>query len=244
MKSLPILTQATHQPGPLEQELEKLWPVARARLFRWRNFGRSVRLRRMFQLRPLRAEQLTLKMPRGQVPDCDACVEICCTGKDAIVSLRLRDIAALVDAGLQEHIAHDRPVLPPRQQKKLGWARREADDSVFHQAFPVLRRDPTGTCTLLTEDRKCGAWPAWPLSCARYPYALDLQNRVVFYAKGCASTQLLPVNEAPFKVRELVLAVVDAYNARVKDVVLVAMAKDELRAMGLLRFLQTEHLPF
>ena len=89
----------------------------------------------------------------------------------------------------------------------------------------------------LTEDRLCGLWPSWPLSCARYPYALDRKNKVVFYASGCTTTRLAEMAEAPVAVRRLVRATVDAYNERLRDVVLLAFARERLRSLGLLDFI-------
>lgn len=241
MTSLPIISNApsappVHQPGPTERALADLWPIARARVDSLKHWRETLSLRRRFSLRMLRVGELTVAVPRGQTPDCEQCADICCTGPNAIVSLRLRDIAALTDAGLDRFIVPsdgERAPLDKHQRKRATWARRELDDSVFHRAFPVLARDSTRTCALLTEERMCGAFPAWPLSCARYPYALDLQLKTVFYAKSCTSTQVLPSSEAPLKVRELVRAVVEAYNERVKDAVLVHMAKHELTDLGL-----------
>lgn len=245
MTALPIVDQAQHpppphQPGVKERALAELWPIARARVDSLKHWRETLALRRRFSLRMLRLGELKVAIPQGQTPDCESCVEICCTGPNAIVSLRLRDIAALVDAGLDKYIVPatgERTPLVGKERRRATWARRELDDSVFHRAFPVLARDATQTCALLTEDRMCGAFPAWPLSCARYPYALDLQLKTVFYAKSCRSTQVLPSGEAPLKVRELMLAVVDAYNERVKDAVLVHMARRELRDLGLAQHL-------
>jgi hypothetical protein len=248
---LPILQpapgpDATRSVGPLEHALATLWRTERARFFSLGNLATVVRLRRRFSLRMLRAVDLKVAIPRGQVPDCDNCVDLCCTGPDAIVSLRLRDIAALLDRGLGDHITFDRPTpsSPKEKELKLTWARREADAAVFARAFPVLARDATGTCRLLTEDRTCGVWPSWPLSCARYPYALDLQAGVVFYAKGCTATRIAPVAEAPVRARALVGAVVESYNARVRDVVLLAMARERLRDLGLLAYVREHELGF
>lgn len=195
----------------------------------------------------VRLGELRVVIPAGEVPDCESCVELCCTGPNAIVSLRLRDIAALMDAGLEHAIVRRDLDEATRPTGKSGtirhtWARREADSSVFHRAFPVLARDRTHTCALLTEDRRCGAWPAWPLSCARYPYALDLQMKVVFWASGCTSKMTLPVGEAPPRVRTLVRAVVDAYNERVKDIITVSLARAELRDIGVLRHIDEAQL--
>ncbi len=252
MSALPVVDDrpalAEHVPGSLESGLAALWQSAGRRVNTLRYWRESLALRRRFHLRFLRLGQLKVAVPRGKTPDCDACTEICCTGPDAVVSLRLRDIAALVDAGLERHIAPSsavRPALAPstrRERKAVTWARQEADGSVFHQVFPVLARDDTGTCSLLTEDRLCGAYPHWPLSCARYPYALDLRLGVVFYARSCGSYHEVPAVDAPVHVRALLRAVVDAYNERVKDAVLLHVARPELEALGLLRFLDLEAL--
>jgi Fe-S-cluster containining protein len=242
--SLPILVDApaprpVHVPGPLEKSLAELWPVARKRVDTFKYWRETLRLRRRFSVRMLRLRELSVKIPAGKTPDCDSCVDICCTGPNAIVSLRLRDIAALVDAGL-DHAIVPREKRPPPPSS--SWARREADGSVFHEVFPVLARDERGTCKLLDGDRMCSAFPHWPLSCARYPYALDLQAKVIFYAKGCASSHEVPLVDAPIKVRELVHAVVDAYNERVKDAVLLHVARPELDALGVTKFLDLSGL--
>jgi Fe-S-cluster containining protein len=250
-KALPVLQPSSasapataHVPGPTERALDDLWRAERARFWRIGNLATIVRLRRRFSLRTLRAAELKVAIPRGQVPDCDNCVDVCCTGPNAVVSLRLRDIAALKDRGLTDHITFERPPSPSPSMTKMTWARREADSAVFARAFPVLARDATGTCRFLDEQRLCSAWPSWPLSCARYPYALDLQAGVVFYAKGCTSTRTAAYDEAPARVRALVDAVVESYNARVRDVVLLAVARDALAELGLLSFVRVDELGF
>jgi hypothetical protein len=222
-----------HDPGPTEQALEALWAGQRYRLYHPRNVWRWLDARRRFELRFIRASSVKVMVPAGRLPDCANCLELCCTGPDAVVSLRLSDVAALVDAGLERHVVHDRP----EQVDDPSWARLEADWSVFHRMFPVLQRDTTGTCALLTEERTCGAWPAWPLSCARYPYSLDVLNSRVFLAKGCQSHRQISIDDAPDSVRVLVDAAVRGYNERVRDVILLHIALDELHELDLLRFL-------
>jgi hypothetical protein len=230
----------THVPGPLEEALTALWRATGPQFYTPRNIVRQLRLRRRFDLSPVRLEKLRVAIPTAQVPDCDNCLDLCCTGENAVVSLRLRDIAVLMDLGRTDLMSHERPPAPPRE--KATWARREADGSVFHTAFPVLARDATGTCRALTEDRLCGLWPSWPLSCARYPYALDRRHGVIFYAAGCRSTRIAPVSEAPIAVRALVRAVVDAYNERLRDVLLLAFAREALREQGLLQWVREDLL--
>lgn len=248
--SLPILGQneppREHEPGATERALEAIYAEESARFYSLRNIVPMLRLRRRFNLTPASLDGLQVLMPRGQVPDCDNCVDLCCTGPNALVSLRLRDVAALVDLGRTDLLTFERPEPLPKKQarKEQTWARREADGSIFHRAFPVLARDPTGTCMALTEDRLCGLWPSWPSSCARYPYALDIKNNVVFYAAGCRSTRLAPVEEAPIAVRRLVRAAVDGYNQRLRDVLLLAFARERLRDLGLLAWVNEEQLGF
>lgn len=228
---------ATHEPGPLERALDELWQKARFRLHSPRYLWTWLELSHRFELRLVRPPSVKVMVPAGTVPDCDACVELCCTGPNAVVSLRLADIAALSDAGLAGAITHERPA---QGDDDKSWARKENEWSVFHRAFPVLKRDATGTCALLTEERLCGAYPSWPLSCARYPYAFDALHGRVFLARGCTSLRQLRYDDAPGTVRRLVDNAVRAYNERVKDIILLHVALEELHALGLLRHLALE----
>lgn len=236
--STSVSTSTSHEPGPTAQALHALWAETATTLRSFAGWRRTFWLRRRFDLRFMSLDGLRVLIPTGQLPDCDNCLDVCCAGPNAVVSLRLHDIATLIDLQRTELIAFHRP---PTSSKD-SVARRAADETIFHQAFPTLARDATGTCQALTEDRLCGLYPAWPLSCARYPYALDTINKVVFYAAGCHSTRLASVEEAPVAVRDLVRATVDAYNARVRDVLLLAVAWERLEALGLLRFLKVDAL--
>lgn len=218
----------------IEGALAALWRDARYRLYSPRHVWTWLDLNRRFELRFVRKGQLKVELPRGIVPDCEACTDLCCTGPNAVVSLRLRDIAALLDAGLERHITFDRPAHPP-----VGtWAAREAQWSVFSQMFPVLARDATGTCTLLSDERTCSAYPAWPLSCARYPYALDALRGRLFLARGCGSQRFVSAEDPPDKVKGLVDAALRSYNERIKDIILLHVALEELTELGLTPWLR------
>ncbi len=236
------------EPGPVEQALAELWPVAQRRLYSWNGLPTWLRLNRRFRLRLVRPSKVKVLVPAGKLPDCEACVELCCTGSNALVSLRLVDIARLVDGGLEAYIsprAAD-PAVSPTDGSNSGKgdrgspARRRLEASVFASMFPVLSRDDTLTCRLLTEDRRCGAWPRWPLSCQRYPYAFDAEHDVVFLAEGCKSHKLISIDDAPNSVVKLVDGAIDAYNQRVKDIVLLHVALFELWELGVLRFLDLD----
>jgi|GEM_PF-835360 hypothetical protein len=228
------------RPGRLEQQLRALWsPQVRARLWTPRHWLDQLRLRRQYMWEELTADELALDFGVGTLPDCDTCEEVCCTGPHRVVLLRLVDVAALVDAGLADHMTLEKPTYSDAelQANPALW------DMVHSQAWqvmPVLKQDATRTCSLLTQDNRCGAWPAWPLSCARFPYALDIAHNRVFYARSCNSVTRDFSRSGRKRETALVDAVVEAFNQRLRDAVLLTVAREELRALGLDRYLKVE----
>lgn len=223
-------------PGPLERALSALWRQARHRLWRPGNWGRWLDLHQRYDLRPLRVSQLRVRVPPRQVPDCEACTEVCCTGRTRVVSLRLLDLARLVDAGLTAHITTARPRFTLVELEQNPALRDRIDSDLWHW-FPVLTQDHTATCTLLDEQLRCRAHPAWPLSCARFPYSVNVAARTIFYAPSCRSTRTVQADEVGAPVRALVDAAVANYNEQIRDLVLLQVARAELEQLGLLRFL-------
>jgi hypothetical protein len=229
--------------GTTEKQLRALWDRAQYRVYHPKNWLKLTSLKKQFDLEFIRYKDITIRVPTGKVPDCDTCLEICCTGPNSLVSLRLQDIAALVDAGLDAHITHERQKYGLNVVNHFAnAAQKNFAESVFAEVFPVLTQDRTQTCLLLGEDLKCKGFPAWPISCARYPYAIDAINRVVFYAKGCESFEVLSPYEAAGRTRYLVQAAIESYNERIKDILLLHFARDELRDMGLLKYLRLDAL--
>lgn len=223
------------RPGPLEMALEKAWSQFEHQSMEPRRLWQRFLLGRRFHLRFLDRSEMTIEVPFGTLPDCNNCVELCCTGPNAIVSLRLKDIAVLVDAGLGSYIHRSKETKLEILQNTH--AASLARDSIFYSAFPTLQRDHTGTCALLGPQLKCSVFPNWPLSCARYPYALDSENRVIFLAKGCSSHRRISVDDAPDSIQKLVQASIDCYNERIKDILLLHLALDNLNELGFLRYL-------
>jgi Fe-S-cluster containining protein len=236
--------KSAETPGKMERGLKDLWKKAGSRVYHPRYFIKTLRLRRHFDLNMVGLHQVTVEVPAGQVPDCDSCVEVCCTGPNAVVSLRLNDIARLVDAGRGAHVIPSASPSPEglrgARLPVISQARENLDESLFSRVFPVLARDVTGTCTLLTEDRLCGAYPQWPLSCSRYPYAFDQVKRRVFWASGCGSREVIAATESAGQVRSLVKASLRSYNERIKDVILLHVALPELKELGFLTHLRLE----
>lgn len=230
------------------ERLDALWQEARFRLYHPRYIWTWIDLNRKFDLKLIRPSSVKVEVPAGLLPDCVECEECCCAGPNAVVSLRLRDIARLVDAGLEEFI--DKVPEGRRESRPGSWAADELDMSMFSRAFPILERDVTGTCALLTEDLKCGVLVAthtspakdaqWPISCARYPYAFDRLRKRVFLARGCRSHRTMTLDDPPRSLVSLIDGAVEAYNARIKDIILLHVALEELEELGLLRFLHLE----
>ena len=97
--------------SPTVRRLDEIWvgKVRRAML-RLRNVWRNLRLARRYRLRPLRFEALDLRVEKGQVPDCANCQDTCCRGPQNTITLRLDDVARLLDAGLEHAIDVQKPV--------------------------------------------------------------------------------------------------------------------------------------
>ena len=177
-------------------------------------------------------------MPPGVLTHCQQCETICCTGNHSRVSLNLIDIARLVDADLESFIQTGPHQTNSKFQKRP--AQQDAEASIFYHAFPVLLRDETQTCALLKPNLQCGAFPHWPLSCERYPFAINLVEKTVFWAKGCGHQELHYEPNAHLRTRQLFHAALDAYNQRIKDAAMLYLAMPELSKLGLLKYLHLE----
>jgi len=229
---------ATERPGPLERALLATWPEVTRRLRQPRSWLKALRLRSQFRLSPLRRSQVRVIIPARQVPDCEACEEVCCAGPTRTVSLRLLDIAALIDAGLESAITHERPRFSVAQRDRNPALDRMIR-SPFWSCFPVLRQDRTGTCSLLDEKLACRAHPAWPLSCARYPFSLNLGAQTVFWAPACKSPGWERPDALSPTASRLVDATLRAYNERIRDIVMLTVARDLLVGLGLDSYLKS-----
>jgi hypothetical protein len=219
--------------GPVSEGLEALWSGYRSA---WRRLlsPRAItelRLRASFDVDLIAPWRIANKIPKGTIPDCASCDDICCAGLENVVSLRLRDVAMLIDIDRTDLMTKKKPNFP------RAWLRtrpnlHELVGSELWRALPVMRQvGEQRICAALTPDLKCGIHPSWPTSCERFPYTLSAVRRDVTWGTRCPSRRV--GTEHIERSEELYWSAIDAYNERVKDAVLLAHAEEELDALGL-----------
>lgn len=238
MSRLPIVDERA-RPLPTVEALDRLWNEVAARpLWAGGRFFLYLRLRRSMRLKMVEAKDLVSIVPEGKVNDCSACTEICCIGHEQTVSLRFRDIATLVDVGRVDLMTKKKPVFGAELlAEKPALARTVASDA--WSRFPVLAQNSFGACRALSDDGKCTLYPYWPTSCARFPYALDVEAYEITYSQRCRSFWIR--DDAGPKVTAMKVAAVAAYNERIKDLVLLAYAPKQLEELGLTQYLVSEN---
>lgn len=233
--SLPIVAEAPARELPTVRALDALWSeVASRPLWAPPHFFRYLKLRWRTRLSLVRPERLKILAPPGKANDCGGCTELCCIGPRSTVSLRFQDIATLIDVGRTALITLDKPSFSDEERQGRHALERTLHSTSW-QRFPVLARNSFHACAALTDEGKCSLYPHWPLSCARFPYSLDLEAGLVFYSQRCRSFWIR--HEEKDRVLRMRTAAAAAYNERVKDLVLLAYAPERLEELGLMRFL-------
>lgn len=223
--------------GPVERELDELWGGYSSPWKRLLSRGAltELQLRASFDLDLLAPSRIANKVAAGTIPDCDSCDDICCAGVENIVSLRLVDIATLIDIERTDLIRKKKPRFPAAMLRTRPMLRELVASELF-RALPVLAQvGERRICAALTPSLRCSLYPHWPLSCERFPYTLSAIRREVVWGIRCPSQRTSPSHEP--RREELFGAAVDTFNERVRDAVLIAHAPDQLEAMGISQFL-------
>jgi Fe-S-cluster containining protein len=222
---------------PTVRALDALWAEVTSKpLWSKPNFWRYLRLRRTMRLKLLDPNRVQILAPAGKINDCSTCTDICCIGPSSTVLLRLKDIATLVDLGRDDLMTRDKPRFSEDEQDARPALQRHVASDAW-RIFPVLRQTGMGACAALSLGGQCSLYPNWPLSCARFPYALHADDGEIFYSPRCDSYWVRP--DATPRVRAMAVAAVDSYNQRIKDAVLLEYARPQLDQLGLTRFLST-----
>jgi Fe-S-cluster containining protein len=193
---------------------------------------RNVRLARRVSLRALQASDVTVEAEEARVPTCEGCPNSCCRGPGTGISLRLADVARLVDAGLGWAVAKTQSWEDDHYARDPALREHEARDS--QRRFPSLRRRADGACVFLDEAERCAIHSIRPLACRAFPYRLDETRTRVHFSGRCASSR---ADGQAADVDEMVGAVLELYNAKVRDLVVLTHGRRELRRLGLSRYL-------
>jgi Fe-S-cluster containining protein len=217
-------------------DLEALWfDLARRPLWRRPYTWRYLKLAARMRLSEIAHRRVTVWVPVGKVNACSECTDNCCIGARSTVSLHLRDIASLIDRGRNDLIVHERPVFKPEEIASNPALHRTLRSTQWRM-FPVLRQNSFHACAALGVDGRCELHPAWPLSCARFPYSLHADDQLIFYSPRCSSFK---VDAAWQPAAEgMAHAAVDAFNWQIRDRVLLSYVPDELRRLGLMDYLK------
>lgn len=193
-----------------------------------------MRLQAEFDLKPLRPKKVSMTIAPGLVPDCNACQSPCCLGLENVVSLRLSDIGKLIDIDKTELISVKKPRFPKSMLEERPHL-EELMSSTLFRALPVLQQvGPEAKCAAWQDNRNCGLYPNWPLSCERFPYTLS-PSRLMVWGTRCPSSQKNPLFKK--RTQEMREATVRAYNERIHDAILIQHARPELSELGIAKFL-------
>lgn len=220
--------------GPTRRALDALWERHRHAGKRWLGLGilRELALRNRFELKPVDVRKVARDVPRGAVPDCPSCPQICCGGLENVVSLRLSDLATLVDLGRTDLVSK----LKPRFPEDLVAERpglRDLSESYLWRSLPVLAQlGPERRCAALTRNLQCSLYPHWPISCERFPYTLTPDRRRVRWGTRCP-TRKPRAHLHRDRSDALFEATLSAWNERIRDAVLLFHARAELERLGL-----------
>jgi len=220
--------------GPLVQALDDLWQQYAQSWKRLLSAGmlKELVLRASFNPEPIPAWKVANTIPKGTIPDCPTCTNICCAGLENVVSLRLRDIAMLIDLGRTDLMTKLKPNFPAwmLQDRPLL---KELVASELWRALPVMRQvGSLQTCAALNLNTlQCDLHPHWPTTCERFPYTLNVAQRQVNWGTRCPSKHQSPTHLQ--RSESMFRASIEAYNHRVRDAVLLAHARPMLAEMGL-----------
>lgn len=234
---LPVLLRSPseEQDLPTVSALEAIWDdVTRKPLWSPPNHWRYLALRWRMRLGLIRPERTKVIAPSGKVNDCASCNDLCCIGSRSTVMLRLRDIATLIDINRTDLIVTEKPTFSAAELEARPALRRTIASDAW-RIFPTLRQNRFHACSALTADGLCALYPHWPMSCARFPYSYHADDDEIFYSQRCDSYWIRP--DAGAKADAMARSAVVGYNERIKDMVLLAYAPEQLEQSDLARYL-------
>ena len=227
----------------ISQALELLWKDYENKWKRLLSpqFLTELSLRSIYDVQPINLKKIVSTIPPGTVPDCPNCEDICCQGAENVVSLRLSDIAQLIDLDRTDLISKHKPRFTDQMMSQRP-ALFELMGSELWLTLPVLKQlGPYRMCAALDKDLKCSLYPHWPLSCERFPYSLNASKKKVFWGSRCQSKSCS--SEHKSRSLQMVERAGQTYNERIKDAVLLTHARKRLNELGIGAFLSDPQNP-
>ncbi len=235
-RALPIVDPASVPVLPTVRALEAIWDEISAKpLWAPPHFFRFIALHWSMRTREVQPETLAMIAPKGKINDCGSCMNNCCVGHHATVLLRLRDIAALMDLDRTDLMTQDKPQFSSAELSDSPSLARQVNSRDW-QEFPVLRQNSFGACVALDTEGQCTLYPHWPATCARFPYSLNPDRLEVLYSKRCDAFWIHPSYQE--QAKRMAVAAASAYNARIRDRIMLAYAPERLEALGITKFLR------
>ena len=134
----------------------------------------ELRLRAYYDLRSVDLRKVANKVPLGTVPDCPSCPDLCCVGVENVVSLRLSDVALLVDLDRTDLISKAKPNFPLAMLEMRPHL-FDLVESELWRTLPVLKQlGRSRVCAALTEENQCSLYPIGqvPVNAFRTPFAV------------------------------------------------------------------------
>ena len=167
------------------------------------------------------------------MPDCPNCTERCCVHDDpeSGILLSLRDVANLVDSGL-EHLIVGKYTF---KRNKRGKVLDDFDE------MPKLAKQPDGNCHFYDPATgRCEGYGVRPTICRRYPYEVEYRKKngkpfVKFI--GWAKCPTMEGPQFADSIKQMARDAVNDENVSYEDIILLGEHVEALRQAGFDRFL-------
>jgi Fe-S-cluster containining protein len=211
-RPLPVIDDATPLRSDRARALERSTARAHRLADEPAHLAARWRIEQRFALRVPTIDDVVVDAPARTAPACDTCADPCCARANAIVSLRLDDVARLVDSGHAHALVDPRVLLTRFPALSSACAALVERDS-FARAFVLDKRDD-GTCVFF-DGARCAIHEVKPLVCRAFPFQIDETRARVRFASSCQSTRAGSDDDT----RAGVAAALASYAAKVSDVV-------------------------
>ena len=114
------------------KELNNLWEKTKNTIYIPSNYLKLLSIKKKFSLKLLKFTEVKLFIPEKIIPNCTDCSFICCTGPKAIVNLKLRDIALLIDNNFSKYISNEKDIRSVYKNQNIN-KNLESFDNIYNE---------------------------------------------------------------------------------------------------------------